>query len=101
MTKPITPSEVAAKKQTGFPDQVLEAFNELIAKNFSGNSATVSQDEVVKLMVKKGLKSYDIYDNNWLDVEGVYEKAGWKVVYDKPGYNEDYGAFFVFKKKAS
>ena len=35
----------------------------------------------------------------WLDVEGIYRKAGWDVEYDSPGYCEDYPATFKFRKK--
>jgi hypothetical protein len=33
-----------------------------------------------------------------MDVEDVYQKAGWEVEFDKPGYNEDYEANFKFSK---
>ena len=57
------------------------------------------QDDVAKLIVQKGLKRQDIFDNHWLDVEDLYRKNGWKVDYDKPGYNESYNAYFVFSAK--
>jgi len=95
---PIKPSEVAKKKAIDFPDAVFEAFNQLIAQNFSAGYAVVKQDEVVALMVKKGLKRGEIFRNHWLDVEDVYKAAGWKVEYDKPAYCESYDAFFSFKK---
>lgn len=41
----------------------------------------------------------EIFDNCWLDVEDIFEEVGWKVVYDKPGYNESYPANFEFTKK--
>jgi hypothetical protein len=34
-----------------------------------------------------------------MDFEPFYEKAGWKVVYDKPGYCESYAANFTFTRK--
>lgn len=92
---PIRPEQI---NQT-FPEKVYEAFNALIQKNFSGNSATVKQQEVVDAMISLGLKKKDIDKNGWLNVEKAYEKAGWTVQYDKPGYNESYEAFFVFSKK--
>jgi len=95
---PIKPGDVVKVKQGTIPDAVIEAFNELIVKKFDGRSATVRQDEVISLLVTKGLKEEAIYENGWLDVEGIYEKSGWEVAYDKPGYNESYAAFFVFTK---
>ncbi len=96
---PIKASEIDKVRHQAIPDVVVEAFNELILKNFSSGSATVMQDDVAKLIVQKGLKRQDIFDNHWLDVEDLYRKNGWKVDYDKPGYNESYNAYFVFSAK--
>jgi len=94
--RPIKPCEVAKGKKMVFPDEVLESFNELISQRFSGDSATIQQKDVVKLMIKKGLARKEIFANGWLDVEEVYRSVGWKVEYDKPGYNEAYDANFTF-----
>jgi hypothetical protein len=97
--KPIKPNDVEKEKEKNIPDAVFEAFNELIAKNFFSGSAMVKTIEVVKLMKTKGLDAQDIYNKGWLDVEGVYRKAGWHVTYDSPGYNENYDAYFVFRRR--
>lgn len=97
--KPLTPGDVAKQKGESFPDAVLEAFNETIAANCVDGYATFTVDEVVKLMVKKGLKRDQIFARHWLDVEDIYRKAGWKVVFDQPGYNESYQACFAFTAK--
>ncbi len=96
---PIKPQEVLQKKLENFPSAVFESFNELIAKGFNGNQATVYQETVVDLMIEKGLNKSAIYENHWLDVEDLYKKKGWKVDYDKPGYNESYAPYFVFRYK--
>lgn len=98
-TQPIKPSDVAKTKESVFPNEVLEAFNEIIATNYHRNSSCFRQDDVVELMVKKGLKRKDIFENHWLDVEAVYQNAGWNVEYDAPGYNESYPATFTFSHK--
>ncbi len=97
--RPLTPAEVSRKKKEIFPKAVFDSFNELIAKSFSDGEAYVGQDEVVRLMVRKGLNRQRIFSEGWLNIEGVYEDAGWKVDYDKPGFNEDYEASFTFTKK--
>ena len=97
--RPLSPKEVVEKKISSIPDAVFEVFNELIAKDFNGAYAIVKQKEVVKILVDKGLKEKEIYDNHWLDVEEIYRKAGWKVEYDKPAYNESYGAYFEFRPR--
>lgn len=97
--KPITPAEAIKKTVIEFPDAVLEAFNEAITSKLYKGTATVKQDDVVALMVKKGLKREDIFSNHWLDVENTFRKAGWNVVYDRPGYNETYPATYTFTSR--
>jgi hypothetical protein len=97
---PIRPSEVASEKKRTFPSAVLASFNELITQEFVSNSANIKQDDVVELMVKKGLDRKEIYDKGWLDVEDVYRAAGWHVKYDKPAYNETYPASFTFTRRS-
>lgn len=98
--KPISPNDVEGKKLEGIPDQVIEAFNELIAKNWRSTEAVIKQRDVVKLILEKlNIESGQIYDNGWLDVEPVYRKAGWNVEYDKPAYCESYEPTFTFRKK--
>lgn len=96
--RPINPKEIVGKKLEMIPNEVFEAFNELIAQNFNNGEAVVSQREVLALMVSKGLNQGLIYKNGWLDIEDVYRKEGWTVEYDKPGYNEDYEPTFTFKQ---
>jgi hypothetical protein len=94
--KPISPAEVKVNKLAGIPDAVFEAFNTAITKNFDGHSAFVRQEEIVSALVKMGHDRHSIFENHWLDIEPVYEKQGWKVEFDKPGYNESYDANFTF-----
>lgn len=94
--KALKPDEVVIARKVSMPDAVLEVFNELITENFRGRYAVVYQEEVVKRLIKKGLDRKDIYDKGWLDVEDIYRQEGWTVVYDKPGYNESYRAYFRF-----
>lgn len=102
MTKkvlPIKPKDIAGAKAKSFPPEVIETFNELIAKNYSGGSARILQKDVVSALVKKGFKSAEIFDNHWLDVEDIFRKSGWEVSYDRPGYCESYDASFEFTAK--
>lgn len=97
--KPIRPNEISEEKVALFPDAVFESFNELIVQKWCGNSVIIKQDEVINLMIKKGLKKEEIFSNGWLNIETAYKSAGWKVKYDKPGYNEDYEPSFIFSLK--
>lgn len=96
--KPITPQEAKKAPKPGIPDQVIECFNELIAKHFSGGSAHVLQDDVVSLICQRlDIRSPEVYKRGLLDVENHFKEAGWKVTYDKPGYDESYSAYFIFE----
>ncbi len=97
---PIRPEQVSAKSSELIPEAVFDCFNDLIAMNFCDGSAVVRQKDVVARMVRHGkLRRKDIFDKGWLNVEAAYRQAGWKVEYDRPGYNEDYEAFFRFSHK--
>ena len=109
MIRAITPSEArkAKAKAKVIPEFVLETVNELIVKKL-GKSIFVSftQEELINaLFSKKGIPSTDvsfriqIFEEHWLDFEAIYEDAGWKVVYDGPGYNENYEAYYKFTVK--
>jgi hypothetical protein len=101
MAGPIKPSEVGIVQQRNIPEPVFEAFNELIAENWSISGATIRQDDVVARVMGKieGLTRSDIFARGWLNVEEAYRREGWIVEYDKPGYNESYAATFTFSKR--
>jgi hypothetical protein len=96
MSKPITPAEVGAAKAVHIPAAVFEAFNVEIARRYSHGSAQVLQKDVVRRLTEGGMSRTEIFDSGWLNVEAAYETAGWKVEYDKPGYNESGEAVFKF-----
>lgn len=112
MVKPIKASEVIQAKLQTIPNEVLEAFNELIVKNFDGYQSTIKQNEAISLIIAKTrseessmndwypekIKKH-IYDNHWLDIEDIYRKEGWLVEFDKCGFNETYESFWTFTKK--
>lgn len=101
MVEPIRPEDIIDYKINLIPDYVIEVVNELLIKNWSYSSAVIKQNEVVEaIMVKNNsVKRGDIFTNKWLDFEPIFEKAGWKVVYDKPGWNEDYEANWRFSRR--
>lgn len=109
MTKPISPDQIAEAKTKFIPDFVFEAFNRLIALNFTNGQSRVYQSEAVDLILDLAnspvnlcnatalLSREVVFSMGWLNVEEAYREAGWKVEYTKP-YNEDYKAFFEFSK---
>jgi len=77
----------------------------LIIENLNNGYASFKQEEVIKRYFKiKKIKNTNparakLYNTNQFDFEYVFKEVGWIVDYDKPGFNETYDAFFIFKKK--
>lgn len=103
MVKPFTPQEIASKQLYSIPNEVIEAVNELLAESLSASSdkpsCTILQDKIVQRILTKlpGKSRHDIFDNNWLDFEPIFEAYGWKVIYDKPAWCDNYEASFNFE----
>lgn len=101
--KPITPAELKTKLKDIIPDFVIEAVNNLLHEKYrsSGGEIHIKQQEVVDEIMRLNTKINrdKIFDKGYLDFEELFEEYGWKVEYDKPGYNETYEAFFTFKPK--
>lgn len=94
--QPIAPIEVTGEKNKHIPNEVIAMFNDIIVREMHGGRARVIQNEVVERLEAEGLNRGAIFKNHWLDVEDLFREVGWKVTYDKPGYNESYDAYFIF-----
>ena len=98
--RPLKPSDVAKAKGKHIPGAVFDCFNRLVTINWNGLEAVVLQEDVLSaIMVALKIQRQEVFDRGLLDVEELYELAGWKVWYDKPGYNETYKPFFRFTRK--
>jgi hypothetical protein len=104
--KPFSPEEARASGISTIPDEIIEAVNELLATKYRGRGiCTIKQDDIMSLALQKMGQSENrevrqqIFNRGWMDFEPLFEKAGWSVKYDKPGYNESYDAFFEFSRK--
>ncbi len=89
--KPISPKEARDSKVKVIHPGIIEAVNQLIIQKFNGkNSFGIKQGDILKLFVQAN-PDYDtdlLFKEHHMDFESVYEKEGWKVYYDKPGFNE-------------
>jgi hypothetical protein len=100
----ITPDEALHEKHNVIPEAVLNVVNQLLRERWDNHTARITQAEVFKeafaIMRADGanVTKDDFFKRHWLDFEQVYKNAGWKVEYDRPGYNESYEAFWVFSK---
>lgn len=113
MIKPIRPDEVQEKVNAEIPDFVIQAVNELIAKNWDGSSCTLLQKDIIEraeeILAEQIREKYrknnqhgdywlPEFNYDWLNFEELFRSVGWKVYYDKPGYCETYDASFKFEK---
>lgn len=97
---PLNPKDIIDNIETSFPSFVIEAINNVLKRNFRGNQVNISQDEILKEIVKlspKRITKDKVFNNSWMDFEPLYRKYGWEVRYDGPGYNESYEPFYIFK----
>lgn len=94
----MSPKEIMGSLDTIIPEVVIQAVNNLLKKGYRGDSVTLRQSDIVAEIIRldNNITSHQAFDSKWLDFEALFERAGWKVVYDKPGYNETYPATFEF-----
>lgn len=101
--KPLTPGELPAHQLKQLPESVIQCWNDIIAEKWDPSSkrSYVRQDDAVKYILNKhpDVTRAQVFDNHWLDIEDIYREQGWKVVYDKPHYSENYEANFTFSIK--
>lgn len=99
MTKPISPREACAAFTSSIPDEVFEAFNELLAERSKiGEAIDRVLAKLNRGVVLKATRQM-LFDRHWLDIEAAYRDAGWTVEYDRPGYCENYEAFWTFRAR--
>jgi hypothetical protein len=100
---PLSPDEVIEGQGDHIPDIVITAVNNLLKKEYNKIDATFSQDDIINEIrrLNPATTRRGIFENKWLDFEPIFERVGWDIEYDKPGYNEDYVAKFTFRKRLS
>ena len=97
--KPVTPEELSEAPERSFPDEVIEAFNQLIRENYrNGGARFTFKQAASRIADRMRVPLSYVYVEKMLDVEEAFRKAGWQVVMDKPGYNESYEGYWVFSK---
>lgn len=104
-TAPITPKEAEEYKLDSIPSQIFEAVNFLIKQHYKAHGFSIKQSDILEKALELAnedhmfMTSNMIFEKGWMDFEPHYRNAGWKVVHDKPGYNESYPAVFKFSKQ--
>lgn len=97
MTKPLKPDEVQQRKNEAVPNEVIDAVNALLIRNFNNGKAIIKQDDLVNEIKSRMPLTSSVFKEQWLNIEEIYRNQGWIVTYSKPGYNETGHAFFEFK----
>jgi hypothetical protein len=81
MSNPIRPQDIVKQKVKLIPKEVIDAFNEMIAKNFTGTSSWFKQKDVVELIKEKGIfvvneKGKEDFLNPWNFLYNSFEIIG-------------------------
>lgn len=107
MSKPITPYDASVKKSELIPDVVIDAFNDAIVENVDsmGQAQFVQSvviDKIISGFSQNGSKvdRQEIFERGWLDVEPIFESAGWLVSYHKQGIGDSGESYFTFTDKS-
>lgn len=95
----ISPEEAKLRHGGSIPEKLLEAVNKFLAEHAHKRHINLLQKELVEELKKVGISEREALDKGWLDFEDLYRSKGWKVTYDKPGFNESYDARWVFESK--
>ena len=96
--EPIRPEEC---ENGELPDFVIIGTNNCVNKHYHNGTSHFLQDDLIDEILEVApdyVTRQMLFDKYWLDVEETYRKVGWKVEYDKPGYNESYKANFTFSR---
>lgn len=96
MVKPFTPQAAKDAQQNAVPEIVLSIVNHFLAQRAASNLIFINQKEVVEQLEEAGYTRSAIFAEHLLDFEAAYRANGWKVVYDKPAYNETYDPRWEF-----
>ncbi len=97
---PLSPEDIMKTLPDYFPSSVIEAVNNLLLKKFRGKTCTIKQKDIIEeiLRIDDTLTKGEIFDKKYMDFESIFEEYGWEVTYDGSAYNENYDAYFEFKK---
>jgi len=98
---PITPSEAKRLMVTNVPPYVIKVLNEMLAEETGprGKVHVTLYMEDIAARVRAATGMEGRLESNCWNFEPIFEKAGWKVSCDRPGYNESYDTNWTFSEK--
>lgn len=96
----MSPEEVE-KTATAHPG-IIRVVNELLQLHYKRDgTAIILQKHILHRFLDQNpdYTKERVKEEKLMDFESAFERVGWNVAYDKPGYNEaHYDAFFTFTK---
>jgi hypothetical protein len=99
--EPIKPKDIIDNLDDIIHPAVIKAVNTLLKEQYRGGTTRITLKEISKKAkeICPELTTKEMEDKKHLDFEPVFRKAGWKVTYDQPGWDESYDSFFEFSAK--
>jgi hypothetical protein len=98
--KPVSPQEILDDLENIIPAEVVEAFNNLLKKNYRGgkHSVGIKQEDVLNEISRLDphVSREDLFDNHWMDIEPLFKEHGWKVKYESPCIGDNFAAYWEF-----
>lgn len=96
MVNPLSPAEAKAAHLHTLPGEVIKAVNDRLVRAGDASKIIIRQNELVDELAAMGFDRDILFRDHLLDFEDLFRERGWNVVYDKPGYNETYSAYWTF-----
>lgn len=99
--EPITFDEVAHINEP-VHEEIIDTVNQLIKQNFNYvlKESTVKIKDIFSNLKEKNFhySATEILERGWLDIERLYENAGWYVRYYSPSHNDVFEPYFYFSQ---
>ena len=93
----ISPEEMVSRWQQALPDIVVEVFNEELAKQFNGKTASVREKNLLTSIETKAIGTRTVTEQHWLtQTVELYKARGWKVTKQDCGGEYNYDIYYNF-----
>ena len=104
MNKALSPKEAITRAKNEVPELVVQAWNNLIVENLKVQGGKASSEFLLEELANQitlimSISYEQAKQKGWFDLEDIFRDKGWKVEFDRPGYNESYSPKFTFKSK--
>lgn len=98
--QPLTPAEAKLLNSGSLHQSMILAVNYFLS-DYYGRDLEIEVSKLVDkfLEFEPNYTRERIFQENLLNLEGIYEKFGWKVTFEKPSYFESGVSKFIFKAK--